>query len=83
MFDQNEIRFGYTLGRIVFQFHKIWMGDDVIMTSFKFSSNNCPYVKFHWTDKLRTWNEYDMIKMKVTLKDDEGHRCRSNVTKMN
>ena len=28
---------GYTLGRFVFKFHKNGMGDDVIMTSFKFS----------------------------------------------
>ena len=31
---------GYTLGRFVFDFHKIQMGNDVIMTSFKFSLNN-------------------------------------------
>ena len=35
-----KMKFGmwlrYTLGRFVFRFHKIWMGDDVIMTSYKF-----------------------------------------------
>ena len=48
----------YTLGRFVFKFHKIPMGDDVIMTSFKFSQNNCPYLIFYWTYKLRTWHQY-------------------------
>ena len=45
----------YALGRFVFEFDKIWMGDDVIVTSFKFSANNCPYFKFHWTYKFHTW----------------------------
>ena len=39
----------YTLGRFVFKFHEIRMGDDVIMTSFKFSPNNYPYLNFYWT----------------------------------
>ena len=47
-----KMKFGislwYTLGRFVFKFHKIRIGDDVIMTSFKFSPNNCPYLKFYW-----------------------------------
>ena len=51
----------YTLGRFVFKFHEIRMGYDVIMTSFKFSPNNCPYLKFYWTYKLRTWNQYTTI----------------------
>ena len=33
----------YALGIFMFEFDKIWMGDDVIVTSFKFSVNNCPY----------------------------------------
>ena len=37
----------YSLGRFVFEFDKILMGDDVIVTSFKFSANNCPYFKFY------------------------------------
>ena len=52
----------YTLGRFVFEFHKIRMGDDVIMTT-SFNDKNL------------------MIKMKVTLADNEGHRRRSKVTK--
>ena len=60
-----KIKFGmwlrYTLCRFVFKFHEIRMGDDVIMTSFKFSPNNCPYLKFYWTYKLRTWNQYTTI----------------------
>ena len=39
----------YTLGRFVFKFHKNRIGDDVIMTPFKFSLNNCQYLKFYWT----------------------------------
>ena len=48
----------YTLDRFVFEFNKVQMGNDVVMTSFKFSPNNCPYLKFYWTYKLRTWNQY-------------------------
>ena len=48
-----KMKFGmslrYTFGRFVYKFHKIQMGDDVIMTSFKFSPNNCPYLNFYWT----------------------------------
>ena len=50
-----------TIGRFVFKFHKIRMRDDVIMTSFKFSPNNCPYLQFYWTYKLRTWNQYTTL----------------------
>ena len=45
----------YALGRFVFEFHKIQMGDDVIMTSFKFSANNYPYFKIYRTNKLHSW----------------------------
>ena len=38
---------GYTLGRFVFDCHKNRMGDDVIMTSFMFSTNNCPYLEIY------------------------------------
>ena len=48
----------YTLGPFVFQFHKNRMGDDVIMTSIKFSPNNCSYLKFYWSYKLCIWNKY-------------------------
>ena len=52
-----KIKFGtslrYTLGQIVFRFHKNRIVDDVIMTSFKFSTNNYLYLKFYWTYKLR------------------------------
>ena len=48
----------YTLGRFVFKFHKNRIDDDVIVTSFTFSPNNCPYLKFYWTCKLRIWNDY-------------------------
>ena len=42
-FDMS-LRSIYTFGRYVFEFNKIQIGDDVIMTSFKFSPNNCPYL---------------------------------------
>ena len=37
----------YALGRFAFEFHKYRMGDDVIVTYFKFSPNNCPYFKLY------------------------------------
>ena len=42
-----SISLRYTLGRLVFEFHKIRMGDNVIVTSFKFSPNNFPYLKIY------------------------------------
>ena len=51
----------YTLGHLALKFHKIRMGDHVIMTSFKFNPNNWSYLKFYWTYKLRTWNQYIII----------------------
>ena len=45
MSNQNEIHLDMPLkiDRFVFELYKIWVGDDVIVTSFKFSANNCPY----------------------------------------
>ena len=54
MSDRNEISLRYNLGRFVFEFHKIWIGDDVIVKSFKL----CPYLKFYWTYKLHTLYQY-------------------------
>ena len=45
----------YALSRFVFKFHKNQTDDDVFVTSFKFSANNCPYLRFYWTYKLYTW----------------------------
>ena len=45
----------YPLGRFVFEFHKIQIGDDVIVTSFTFSAINSPYFTFYQTNKLHTW----------------------------
>ena len=59
------------------------MGDDVIVTSFKFSLNNCPYLKnllnlqTSYLEPIHN-NVHLMIKMKVTLMDNESHRRRSN-----
>ena len=64
-----KIRFGvslkYTFGRFVFKFHKYRMGDDVNVTSFKFTTNNCQY--------LKSYSTYKIIK-------GQGHNSRSYVT---
>ena len=52
----------YALSRFVFEFDKIRMGDNVIVTSFKFSANNCLYFKFYWTYKL-----YSLLGFNVQL----------------
>ena len=57
------------------------------MTSFKFSPNNCPYpnsiepTNFVLGTNTQQYNVNLIMKMKVTLTDDEGHRRRSNITK--
>ena len=75
----------YTLGRIVFKFHKVRMGDDVIITSFKFTivhiSNSIEHTNFVLGMNTQQYNVHLIIKMKVTLTDDEGYRRRSKVTK--
>ena len=56
------------------------MGDDVIMTSFPFSQNKCPYLNsieltnFVLETNTQQYNVHLITKMKVTLTDDEGHR---------
>ena len=42
-----DLSLRYTIGQFLLKFHKHRMGDDVIVTSFKFSPNNCPYLKFY------------------------------------
>ena len=37
--------FRYAFGKFVFEFYKNRRDDDVIVTSFKFSPNNCSYLK--------------------------------------
>ena len=34
------------------------MGNDVMVTPFKFSPYNCPYFKFYWTYKLHFWYKH-------------------------
>ena len=34
----------YTLGKFIFEFHKKGVGDDIIVTSFKFSPNDSLYI---------------------------------------
>ena len=66
-------------------FAKNRIGDDVIVTSFKFSPDNYTYFKFYYLHGTNTQqlNVNLMIKMKVTLTDGEGHMRMSKVTKMN
>ena len=57
------------------------------MTSFKFSptivhiSNSITLANFVLGTNTQQYNVHLIIKIKVTLTDDEGHRCRSKVTK--
>ena len=62
--------------RFVLKFHKIRMGDDVIRTPFKLSPNNCPYLKYYWTYKLRTWNKYTTILHLSDNKNESDHDGR-------
>ena len=72
MSDQNKIKF-VALGRFVFEFDKIQMGDDVIVTSFKFSANNCPYFKFYEPTNfilgtnVQLHRVHLLVRVKVTL----------------
>ena len=61
------------------------MDDDVIVTSKKvFIMSNCfEPTNFVLGTKTQQHNVHLMMKMKVTLTYDEGHRRRSKVTKMN
>ena len=66
------------------------MGDDVIMTSFKFFfqtivhiSNFIEPTNFVHGTNTQQYNVHLIIKKKVNLTDDEGHRRRSKVTKRN
>ena len=75
----------YALCRSVVEFHKNQMGDDGIVTSFNFSPYNCPNFSnsIEHTNFTEQYDVHLMIKVKVTLTDDKGHRRRSKVTKMN
>ena len=43
---KSDVLHRYALGKFVVEFHKNGMGDDVFVTSFKFSPYNCPYLNF-------------------------------------
>ena len=64
----------YALGRFVFEFDKIRMGDDVIVTSFKLYPNNCPYfnsiepTNFILGTNVQLYKVHLLIRVKVTLK---------------
>ena len=47
-----DIPLRYALWGFVFEFPKNQMCDDVMVTSFKFSTYECPYFKFYWFYKL-------------------------------
>ena len=71
----------YTLGRFVFEFHKNRMSDDVIVTSFNFFSQTCVHISnsiepinFVLGTNTQQHNVDLIIKIKVTLTDNEGHR---------
>ena len=63
------------------------MSDDVIVLSFKFYPNNCPIshsiepTNFILGTNTQQHNVHLMLKMKVTLTDNESHRRRSKVIK--
>ena len=70
----------YALRRFVFKFHKNQIGDDVIVTFFKFSQNS-----FHVSNSVEPTNfilgtnihqhkEHLITKVKVTLTDSKGYR---------
>ena len=42
-----SVNIRYALGKFAFKFHKNQIGDNVLMTAFKCSTNNCPYLKFY------------------------------------
>ena len=79
----------YTLSRLLVNFHKNRMGDDVIMTSFNIRflqtivhiSNSIEPTNYVLGTNTQQHNVHLMIKMKVTLTDDEEYRWRSKVTK--
>ena len=89
-----KMKFGmsvrYTLCRFVLKINKIWMGDDVIMTSFigflqtiVHISNSIEPKNFVLGTNTQQYKVHLMIKLKVTLTDNEGQMRRSKFTKMN
>ena len=64
----------YTLGRVVFKSHKNRMGDDAIVTSYNVHiSNSIEPTNFVLGINTQHHNVHLMVKIKVTLTDDEGH----------
>ena len=65
----------YAHGRFVFEFDKVRMDDDVIVTSFNFSANNCPHnisnsiepTNFILGTNVQLHKVHLLIKVKVTL----------------
>ena len=71
----------------MFKFHTNQMSDVVILTSFKFFqtivhiSNSIEPTNFVLETYTQQYNVHLIMKKKVTLTDNEGHRRRSKVTK--
>ena len=76
-----KMKFDMSLGWFVFKFYKNWIGDDIIVTSFKFSPNNCPYLKFYWTYKLHVWCKHSLTlsTSNVKIASDLDKSWRSQV----
>ena len=69
----------YALGRFVFECHKNQIGDDVIVKFISFLhivhiSNSIEHTNFILSTNTQQYDLHLMIKGKVTLTDDEGHR---------
>ena len=77
----------YALGSFVFEFDKIRMGDDVIVTSLSFQHtifhilNSIEPINFILGTDVQIHKVHLLIRVKVTLTEAEGHRYRSKVTK--
>ena len=71
----------------MFAFNKSQTGDDVLVISFLQTivhiSNSIEHTNFILNTNIQQHDVHLMIKMKVTLTDYKGRRCRPKVTKMN
>ena len=73
----------YALGKFLFQFHKLLTGDDVIVTSFIFStfhqtiayiSNSIELTNFILGTNIQQHKVHLIVRVQMTLTDAEGHR---------
>ena len=79
----------YTLGRLFLNFIKVeWVMTSLwrhlrLLQAIVHISSSVEPTNFVLGTNAQQHNVHSMIKMRFTLTDDEGHRRRSNVTKMN